>query len=64
MVVRMLRHLLGRGANPDLGRFLWRLLSRPAEATTPAPRGGDGMPSPPLAAKYGVNDLLRREPGR
>lgn len=70
--VRILRHLLGRGANPDLGRFLWRQpggVSYPVLLKLLPPlleAGMDVKPAPstrrrarrqPLA-KYGVNDLL------
>ncbi|CAH0051588.1 unnamed protein product [Clonostachys solani] len=70
--VQMLRHLLGRGANSDLGRFLWRqpggvsypvllkLLPPLLEAgmnIKPAPSTRRRARRQPLA-KYGVNDLL------
>lgn len=72
MTVRMLRHLLDRGANPDLGRFLWRQsgdVSYPVLLKLLPPlleAGMDVKPAPSMRrrarrqppVKYGVNDLL------
>ncbi|CAI6099696.1 unnamed protein product [Clonostachys chloroleuca] len=72
MAVQMLRHLLDRGADPDLGRLLWRQsggVSYPVLLKLLPPlleAGKDVKPAPstrrrarrqPLA-KYGVTDLL------